>query len=651
MKKKYKKLPAELWNQCFGFTGTLPGVGKSYYRKYAIHQLKRLGYRVINTGFTHKATDEDGVTVAAKSFKEWNTHENKYKIHKETDGFYFIDEAFMMGKNQLNDLKKRYPKCCFMLFGDPLQFDPPDPAEKPLSNEDFDYVFEFNVPHRTQDYLLINFIQDIKDGNIKAVNKFINDRVGAATYEDLIISYNKKPQELNQNYGDFIGMFYITSRVLHYTDADGINKVRSFTEVMNNEIWKLVDKKDELFTFKSCSRNKELKILNNSDEFQHFSKSRIINAHKIQGDTFEDKIAICLDNPFTEQKTLYVAASRAKRAEQLKFVFTPNQKMMINWKPLVSPIIPDWKGDNDELIKMLLFDVNFAYILYSESLNKKVTSNKNSDKDLLVSCNKKNKPDLSVLVYPVRLQNKMVLKRLRNKADNELESLPKESLIKKNNSIFVPKNPCINHTQSTLTSFNNFVFEFDDLTEEEQLKLIEKHKKLIYRVIFSGNKSYHIWLRVNNAPQSIKEYEQLAKYLNNLLFEDKACQSCINPAQLMRAPGEINKETGKLQEIIFNKRNIIEVKLEEMNNYYTSISKEKESVSEPKIGNEVEYYFNICKGDHDKTNGGRGELILAKAFKQLNEKGWTSSQCRELIGLLCNEWGCPEKIKRLQSYF
>jgi hypothetical protein len=277
---------------------------------------------------------------------------------------------------------------------------------------------------------------------------------------------------------------------LHYTDTDGINKVKSFTEVMNNEIWKLVDKKDELFTFRSCSRNKELKILNNSDEFQYFSKSRIINAHKIQGDTFEDKIAICLDNPFTEQKTLYVAASRAKRAEQLKFVFTPNQKMIINWKPLVSPIIPDWTGDNDELIKNVTFDENFHHILYSECLNKKVTTNREySPSGLGIN---KNKLDLPTLVYPKKFQNKMALTRLRNNVDKELQNLPKETLSNKANSIFIPKNPCVNHTQSTLTSFNNFVFEFDDLTGEEQMELIERNKRLAYRVIFSGNKSYHV---------------------------------------------------------------------------------------------------------------------------------------------------------------
>lgn len=212
----------------------------------------------------------------------------------------------------------------------------------------------------------------------------------------------------------------------------------------------------------------------------------------------------------------------------------------------------------------------------------------------------------------------------------------------------IPVSITANQCQSTLTSFHNFVFEFDDLTEEEQLKFIEKHKKLIYRVIFSGNKSYYVWLRVNNAPQSINEYESLAKLLNQLLFDGKACKSCINPAQLMRAPNEVNKETGKLQEIVQNKKNIIEVNFEYLSN---TTSDTPSANPNQNYNNEVEFYFNLCKKDHSKQNGGRGELILVKAFKQLYEKGWTNAQCKELIELLCKEWGCTEKISRLQNYF
>jgi hypothetical protein len=114
----------------------------------------------------------------------------------------------------------------------------------------------------------------------------------------------------------------------------------------------------------------------------------------------------------------------------------------------------------------------------------------------------------------------------------------------------------------------------------------------------------------------------------------------------MRAPNEINKETGELQSVVMNKRNIVNVDMPE------------EPIEEPipptinnEHTNEVEFYFNLCKNDHDKKNGGRGELILAKAFKQQHEKGWSNSQCKELIDLLCKEWGCPEKILRLQKYF
>jgi hypothetical protein len=174
-------------------------------------------------------------------------------------------------------------------------------------------------------------------------------------------------------------------------------------------------------------------------------------------------------------------------------------------------------------------------------------------------------------------------------------------------------------------------------------------------MLFSST-AYHVWIRVNNAPKTVKEYEDLAKRLNKLLFNGKACSSCINPAQLMRAPNEVNKETGELQEVVMNKRNIVEANFDSA---IVAVDNAIKSNAVPNNGlqdynntssNVVQFYFNLCKNDHDKTNGGRGKLIFTKARKQ-KEKGWTPSQCRELIELLCKEWDCPDKIKRLQSYF
>jgi hypothetical protein len=65
----------------------------------------------------------------------------------------------------------------------------------------------------------------------------------------------------------------------------------------------------------------------------------------------------------------------------------------------------------------------------------------------------------------------------------------------------------------------------------------------------------------------------------------------------------------------------------------------------------VVYYYDMVKNDHDTKNGSRGEMILAKAFKQKNERSWTNEMCRELVTMLCKRWGCVSKTSRLCHYF
>lgn len=630
-RKLYKKLPTELIGATFGFTGTLPGVGKSYFRRWLRRELVNQKYRVINTGFTHKATDDDGNTLSSKT--------KKNKIYSQTDGIFLIDEAFMMGKNQLANLKKQYPKCCFMLFGDPLQFDPPDSKEKPLDNDDFNYVWEFDTPHRSTDYRLIKFIENVKNGNVDEVWKVMeNKQVPEVSITDLNISYNRKKHEVinNKLTEDRIGCNYVSSRVFTYEDSGYDAKYESrhsWNEVMNAEIWKMTDKSGKVYTLKSLSRNKELKVVDGSIEWQHFKKIAIINAHQIQGDTFSEntKTVIWLDNEYNLQKLLYVAASRLKTFEQLNFfLIAPKPKK--DWQPLVSNIKPDWKGDNDKLIEEIKSDTfsgNNSLYNICNCFSKKV-----SLFGLGIKQNQSFYTD-KVGITGYIAKNKPLLQRERVKVDKELLKLYTTTLPSKN-GLFVSKNCEISHSNEDVNSYHNFVFEFDELTIEEQQNLIRKHRKLIYRTIFSGNKSYHVWLRVKNAPDNADDYRKMARHLNYVLFDGKACQSCISPAGLMRAPTET-------QPIYTNKRNIIIV----------DMPKEEEKQCEiiETQDNAVQYYFEMAKDDHDGSDGGRGQLILRKAKSQKIKRGWSNEQCKELIRLLCIEWKCPEKINHLQSYF
>ena len=58
----------------------------------------------------------------------------------------------------------------------------------------------------------------------------------------------------------------------------------------------------------------------------------------------------------------------------------------------------------------------------------------------------------------------------------------------------------------------NFLFECDYATKEEQEELIEACKDKLYRVVWSGNKSYHCVVRLD-APVTSTNYKKVWYYL------------------------------------------------------------------------------------------------------------------------------------------
>ena len=110
----YKRIPKELESRVYIISGTYPGVGKSYIKNDWCTKLRAEGYRVFNCGTTQKASEES--TVASNSRLKASNNWQPQEVHKRTNGFYFIDEAFMWTQERTNELLRAYPHCCFFLF-------------------------------------------------------------------------------------------------------------------------------------------------------------------------------------------------------------------------------------------------------------------------------------------------------------------------------------------------------------------------------------------------------------------------------------------------------------------------------------------------------------------------------------------------------
>lgn len=92
----------------------------------------------------------------------------------------------------------------------------------------------------------------------------------------------------------------------------------------------------------------------------------------------------------------------------------------------------------------------------------------------------------------------------------------------------------------------NFLFECDYLTKEEQEEMISAVEDKTYRIVWSGHRSYHIVVRLDKPVTSTK-YKKVWEYLRNKLGFIGADEMCNQPSRYTRVPDQINPKTGEEQ--------------------------------------------------------------------------------------------------------
>ena len=130
----------------------------------------------------------------------------------------------------------------------------------------------------------------------------------------------------------------------------------------------------------------------------------------------------------------------------------------------------------------------------------------------------------------------------------------------------------------------NFLFECDYLSKEEQEEIIEKVKDKLYRVTWSGNRSYHCIVRTNK-PMTSTAYKKVWYYLQYKLGFIGADTQCSLPSKYTRVPGQINDKTEQEQTLYSYDTNILDLDeiLEKIPNLKEEIKPFKEYTGEVTI--------------------------------------------------------------------
>ena len=104
----------------------------------------------------------------------------------------------------------------------------------------------------------------------------------------------------------------------------------------------------------------------------------------------------------------------------------------------------------------------------------------------------------------------------------------------------------------------NLLFECDDLTKEEQEEIIERNKNILYRVVWSGNRSYHCVVRLSR-PVTTLQYKNIWRYIQYTYRWYGADEQSNLPSKYTRVPNQINPKTGEMQTLYSYDKNVLDV--------------------------------------------------------------------------------------------
>ena len=107
---------------------------------------------------------------------------------------------------------------------------------------------------------------------------------------------------------------------------------------------------------------------------------------------------------------------------------------------------------------------------------------------------------------------------------------------------------------SNVTKFKNFLVEFDDIPLNDQIQYAKDVGLPYSAIVYSGNKSYHFLISLENPLKDLGEYNYFSNYIHNIIV--KSDPATKKACQLSRYPGVRRSETGKYQEIIEVKKRI-----------------------------------------------------------------------------------------------
>jgi hypothetical protein len=328
-----------------------PGTGKTFVQ----NKLKEFNYKIFKTCSTM------WISALLTGSDSWQhaLRIDKDTICTRTFCTILIDECSLLSIEDLEIIKRKYPYCNIVVFGDWNQHKLIEGTSIYQENL-FDEIYELDTYYRTTDMRLIKLLDAIRTNNWDYVKSIIAKRQSGSHDNANIISFTNEAQdEANKLFSLGVGSKIIGfNKMVFSSNKPGWRpnyEERKFANMWwkNNEMFEILEKGADIIKIKSLVTLK-IGYIKKFQFDNYFTASYGLTSHKVQGLTLK-KVVVNISDFQTDfdldrlARSLYVACSRVKSIDDLTFIgeltITPH---------LDSYNLPTKKLSSDELIEYLL---------------------------------------------------------------------------------------------------------------------------------------------------------------------------------------------------------------------------------------------------------------------------------------------------------
>lgn len=183
-----------------------------------------------------------------------------------------------------------------------------------------------------------------------------------------------------------------------------------------------------------------------------------------------------------------------------------------------------------------------------------------------------------------------------------------------------------------VTAYRNILIEMDKMELNAQINHILSIELPFSTCVFSGGKSYHWIISLEEPLATRTEYNRLVSRIYTAVGNDIVDKTCKNPSRLSRIPGHLRKDTGKIQELLYARGRVKNEKIEQW-----LLSKGVKPIENSQW--EDITYKPLRKKDIGSLSGATRNFLLMGAYL---DTGWNFELFRASADLCRNGWELNE---------